>query len=204
VSTTEYTELALQGVSEIASGTLRGGLQFTPAVKAAIEAGLAVDADPYFAMSDMLIGPSARLTDAGRAVAHDQTLLVLCACPGCNREVNPATARDGYCDNCLRTGNQRTSSGRWGGWINGNQCYDHYLFARPEVQAERSRLLRENTQTSRRRGYSYEKQRAYEQALGYIDPADVRSEEPKGTDWHYDEHGQAIWNDGRPIFQIRP
>jgi hypothetical protein len=131
-------------------------------------------------------------------------LLVACACPGCNREVNPQTARDGYCDNCLRTGNRRTGGGQWGGWITsaaGTQCYDHYLTARPDVQAERSRLLRENTQTSRRRGYDYATRQRYDDALGYIDPADSRSEEPKGigygTTWRY-VNGVPQWNEGQP------
>jgi len=190
--TTTYSEQALAGVREIAGGTLRGGLQFTPEVKAAIAAGLAVDADPYFMMSDMLIGPSARLTPEGQALARERGDLTACVCPGCDREASRSPS--GYCQSCLRAGNRSNGGGQWGGWINGDQCYDHYLTTHPEVAAERTRLLREATPT-RGRHRDYASQRRYSELLGYIDPSDQRSEDKKGIpSWHYGPDGRVVWD----------
>jgi len=183
-TTPEYSELALQGVSDIAAGFPAGGYTYSPQVKAAVEAGLAYDSDPTSWASDMNIGKSAALTILGLRVAREQGYLQRCQCFGCEREANPValvTHADHpelvYCRQCALRGNRE-------GWIYSDvpvapdrQCYDHYLLTHAQAAAERRGRLDANTRTSTRRRRDYEQERRWTEATSYIDPAHQRRRE---------------------------
>lgn len=165
--TTTYSPEALEGIRIITAGEMTGGLgPFREPVKAAIEAGLAYDADPNYWASDMLIGRSAALTEEGLRVAHEGGFLTACACgEACKRETNPTVSA--YCHSCRVRGNRE-------GWINAEQCYGCYLTSHPDVFQARLAILKANETHNRRDRNDWQKRHRYEEGLNYIDPTHTR------------------------------
>lgn len=122
---------AVEGVRMIANRQPVGSLAFSGAVKAAIDAGLAYDADPTYWASDMNIGRTAALTETGRGIALAHRFIDTCACEPCLREA--PTDVSAYCNFCRGQGKQQ-------GYV-GRDCYGCYLKLHPEVAAERTQRL---------------------------------------------------------------
>jgi hypothetical protein len=173
MTTTDYSELALQGVSDIAANLPVGGFQYTPQVKAAVDAGLAYDSDPTYWASDMNIGRSAALTELGQTVARDLGLFATCACTGCRNTANPEVMP--YCRSCQVQGNRE-------GWVYSGpetpQCYMHYLWTHDAVMETRKQRLEANLERRGNRN-DWERRARYEEALKYVDPGHQRVREAR-------------------------
>lgn len=100
--------LVQSGVKAIIAGNYTSGHSLRPDVQAAIRARLAVDADPYWMMSDDYnCRPQARLTDEGKEYARTQGWLVMCVDHidddgPCHRETLSVEAGGtDHCSSCL-------------------------------------------------------------------------------------------------------